>query len=250
MHATNPPPPDPDADAQPSLWEELASGSAGSAVKVAITVGLAPLLAGLALLVSYLFALWGWGGNYGWPGYTIPDDEVIGGLMVVAGLAYLAAVAWIWTRRRPKHRSLWGAALLTLGIAAVTVVLCIAAEDGIRGAEEVVIGGLVCVAIAAVVLTWVQAARRYGRAVPMRDRQDGALDVRCPSCGYRMVGLHESRCPECGTAYTLDELLGRQHFITGAHRQRAGSAAPPISHATSSPPPAPPPAGSKAGGAG
>lgn len=221
MHAIDPPPSTPEADAPASLLRELADGSAATGVKVAVTVALAPMAAGLALLLSYVFALWGWGSPYASIDYTIPSDEVLAGLMVAAGLLYLAAVAWIWTR--PRHRSLWGAALLTIGIAAVTTVLCVLAEQGARGAEEVVIGGIVCVAGAAVVLTWVQAARRFGRAVPMRDRRDGALDVRCPSCGYRMVGLHESRCPECGTAYTLDDLLARQHFLSAADRSRATS---------------------------
>jgi hypothetical protein len=228
--------PDAEADAPPSLWQELADGSAGPVVKVFVCVALAPLLAGLGLLLAYLLTLSGLDGGYGYPGYVRPDDELLGILMVAAGLAYLAAVAWICTRRRPKHRSLWGAALLTVGIAAVTIVACVAAEQGVRGAAEVVIGGLVCIASAAVVLTWVQAARRYRRAVPVRGRRDGTLDVRCPSCGYRMVGLHESRCPECGTAYTLDELLGRQHFLTRADRARAAEASPP----PRTPPPPPP----------
>lgn len=99
-------------------------------------------------------------------------------------------------------------------------------------------------------IIWVEAARRQARGVPVRDRRDGALDVRCPACGYRMVGLHESRCPECGTAYTLDELLGRQHFIAGVHRQRAGVAAHPTSPTTPPPPPPAPELGSAAAGAG
>ena len=229
--------PDADPDAPPSLWQELANGSAGPVVKVFVCIGLAPLLAGVALLLAYLMALSGWDNGYGYSGYVYPSDEVIAVLMLAAGLAYLAGVAWVWTRRRPRHRSLWGAALLTVGIAAVTVVAGVAVEEGVRGSEEVVIGGLVCVASAAVILTWVQAARRYRRAVPTHDRRDGTLDVRCPSCGYRMVGLHESRCPECGTGYTLDELLGRQHFLTRADRGRAG-----VGLAPPPPPPPPPPA--------
>lgn len=220
-------------EAPTSLWQELSGGTAGPVVKVAVSVGLAPLFAGAALLLSYLFALGGWGRSP-WSGYTVPSDELIAVLMIAGGLAYLGAVAWIWTRKRPKHRSLWGAVLLTVGIAAMTILLGVLAEENLRGADEVVIGGLVCVAAGGVVLIWVQAARRYRRAVPIRDRQDGALDIRCPSCGYRMVGLHESRCPECGTAYTLDELLGRQHFLASADRARGVSAAP-------HPPPIPPP---------
>lgn len=31
--------------------------------------------------------------------------------------------------------------------------------------------------------------------------------LRCVSCGYSLVGLHEARCPECGRQSTLDELF-------------------------------------------
>jgi hypothetical protein len=31
--------------------------------------------------------------------------------------------------------------------------------------------------------------------------------VRCTSCGYSLVGLHEARCPECGESWTLERLF-------------------------------------------
>jgi hypothetical protein len=86
-------------------------------------------------------------------------------------------------------------------------------EENLPGDSELVVMGLVLLAGAGILLIWVQAFRRRGpRWRALHNPQDGLPDVRCPSCGYRMVGLTESRCPECGTTYTLDELLARQEF--------------------------------------
>jgi DNA-directed RNA polymerase subunit RPC12/RpoP len=93
-----------------------------------------------------------------------------------------------------------------------------------------VIAGIVMVAVAAVMLVWVQALRQMRTGRPLRHHQDHLLDIRCPECGYRMVGLHESRCPECGRVYTLDELLARQNFA-----RPEAVLTPPV------PPPVPPP---------
>jgi hypothetical protein len=108
-----------------------------------------------------------------------------------------------------------------LVIATVAVLsFFVAALRPFRGAFEVLFSALLCLGGAAVLLIWVQAARRHAHGPLLRD-PDGVLDVRCPTCGYRMVGLHESRCPECGTAYTLDDLLSRQEFVT--RKERAAS---------------------------
>jgi len=32
--------------------------------------------------------------------------------------------------------------------------------------------------------------------------------LKCLSCGYSLIGLHEARCPDCGRQSTLDELFG------------------------------------------
>ena len=234
MNPRDPAGPPDDSDAPPTLWQELADGSAATGVKVAVCVGLAPLLIGAALMLTYLLALAGFAEKFAPVEYTIPDDDVTAVLLTAAGLLYVVAVAWVWTRNRPGQRPIWGAALRTVGVGASTTLACVLAEETARGAEEVVIGGLICLAAGGVVIIWVQAARRLARGTPVRDRQDGALDVRCPACGYRMVGLHESRCPECGTGYTLDELLARQHFLTAADRRGALAQAPP------QPPPRPP----------
>ena len=198
------------------LWRELADGSAGPGVKAAVSVGLMPLFVGLGLLGAFVAA--GAFPELGWR--RGPEEEVVAGALAVAALLYLLAVTWIWTRRgRQQLGPLWRAALHTVLIGLATLAVGVFLELNIGSPAEVLIAAVVFLGIGAVVLAWVQGARRFARARPPGNRLDGVLDVRCPSCGYRMVGLHESRCPECGTAYTLDELLGRQAFLTPAQRR-------------------------------
>jgi DNA-directed RNA polymerase subunit RPC12/RpoP len=61
-------------------------------------------------------------------------------------------------------------------------------------------------------LIWTNTWYQMSRGRPMQNEEDGLPDIRCPACGYRMVGLREARCPECGRNYTLDELLAKQGF--------------------------------------
>ena len=224
----------------PSRWQELSDGSAGPTVRTVVSIALAPLLAGLAFLGSYVLAEWLPSWSYRWNGLVRPTDELVGGTLGLAAVAYLVGVSWIWTRSRYTLHEFWKAGLLTACVAVVTVVVCVVIEGSPvwRAAEEVLIGGVICLAGSAAMLIWLQAARRYVRRLSVTHTADGALDLRCPACGYSMVGLRESRCPECGTSYTLDELVTSQAF---------SRASTPARHAAA--PPVPTPAGS-ANGAG
>jgi hypothetical protein len=206
-----------------SLWRELSDGSAGWVVRAVVTVVVGALLSAACLIGAYLLAamfpqMFDRGFRYGW---TIqgsrrgvyPDDALVAWLFVIAGLLYLAAIAWIWSRILKKHRALWYAAIATIIITSVTIAAAVLAEDLLGGDEELVLTGIAFLGGASVLLLWVEVWRRWGRGRPVTNEQDGLPDVRCPTCGYRMVGLYESRCPECGTAYTLEDLLGRQEFV-------------------------------------
>jgi hypothetical protein len=69
---------------------------------------------------------------------------------------------------------------------------------------------------------------KYHRYVGGRALYDanGVLDLRCPACGYSMVGLKEARCPECGQEFTLNELMARQDFEVLRLRQALSGSAP------------------------
>ena len=204
--------PTPVSAAAPSLWRGLADGSAGWVVRLLVTLALAAALSGLAPIMAYFLAalnpFWSRTPNYG----ARPTDELLVILFFVAGAAFLAGAAWLWSRSG-RRRAVLAPVVLTIGVAAGTFVLGVLVDENLPGDSELVILGLVALAGAAVILIWVRAYLRrapYLRA--MHNPQDGLPDVKCPSCDYRMVGLTESRCPECGTVYTLDELISKQHF--------------------------------------
>ena len=207
----------------PSLWQDLRDGTAGWFVKLIVAVAAGVFLAGAALVAAYMLAAFipGWnrvGFNYisGRPvavrqAGAYPKDSVVAGLMMLAGAAWMTCVLWLFfrgVRQRPLARPI----LITVAIVVVAAGLGMMVDSSLRGDQELVIAGIVMVAVAAVMIVWLQALRRLRTGRPLRNRQDQLLDIRCPECGYRMVGLRESRCPECGKAYTLDELLARQNF--------------------------------------
>ena len=199
--------------APPSLWSELVDGSAGWGVRLLVNLALAAAMGGLVPILAYFLAAVNRDWSYSYSARSVyPRDELIGFLAAVAAGGLLAASAWLWSRSG-RRRAVFLPVVLTIAVALVTVVLCVIADDNLRGSSELVVGGLIALAGASLILIWLQAFRRRGpRGRPLRDRHDGLADVRCPSCNYRMVGLTESRCPECGTAYTLDELITRQGF--------------------------------------
>lgn len=177
-----------------------------------MTLAAAASLSGLCLILAYMLAWmvkdWNRYPDYGG---VYPSDELLAMLFLIAGAGFLAVVAWVWSRN-PRHRPVVYPVVTTLAAALITTVLAVWIDDSLEGDSELVVLGLVLLAGSLVLLIWLQAARNYRRGRPPLDRHDGLLDVRCPACGYRMVGLRESRCPECGAAYTLDELLTRQGF--------------------------------------
>lgn len=221
-----PPPPvdyelTPQDQLPPPIWRELIDGNAGIFVKLAVCVALAPLMVGVGLVASFVLAglLPGGMRQYG------PDDDIVGVVLVVCGFLYLACVAWVWTRQRRRHKALWKAMAYTGCVIAATIVLGGLVDATLRRAGEILIIALIFLGIAAILLIWTHALRSYVRYRPPTYSSDGLLDVKCPTCGYRMVGLHESRCPECGTSYTLDGLLAQQAFVAQSRARPVRSAA-------------------------
>jgi len=224
-----------------SLWSEVADGTAGWVIRLVLTIALGAVLSAACLIGAYLLAAmfptmfdrgyrYRWNNQWGSRG-VYPEDELVAWLFVIAGLFYLAAIAWIWSRLLKKRQAIWYSGIATLIITGITIAAGVIAEDLLGGDEELVLTGIGLAGGAMLLLLWVEAWRRYGRGRAVTNEQDGLTDVRCPTCGYRMVGLYESRCPECGTAYTLEDLLGRQGFVSaraGAAGGGNGAALPPV----------------------
>jgi hypothetical protein len=226
---------------RPSLLKELARGSVGGWARAAITLALAATAAGAALLGGFFLAAL----NPDWDAYRggfgiHPRDELMVTVSILAGVAFLVAAGWIWSRGR-ANRAVIYAAILSVAIVGATIGLCVVADSAVRGAAELVIAGVIFFGAAVLILTWVVALRRSGpRGRASRNAEDGLLDVLCPACGYRMVGLRESRCPECGAEYTLDELLTRQRFAPAA--AVGPTLPPPVPPPSANLPPVPSPA--------
>ncbi|HSI36057.1 MAG: hypothetical protein ACAI43_09015 [Phycisphaerae bacterium] len=211
-----------------SLYRDLADGSAGWGTRVMVAIALAVFLIGLALMAAFALAAmvprWNRMVYYApamprggpLPGRGVaPDDGLMVVCVVAAIVLWLIAVGWLFFRS-VRTGVMLRPMLITVGIALVTTVLGVWA-DTLRGEQELVIGGIVMLGISAALLVWVQVVRNARVGRPMRHHVDKQVDVRCPDCGYRMVGLFDTRCPECGKQYALDELLGKQGFEKREH---------------------------------
>lgn len=192
-----------------SLWRDLCDGTGGAGLRVLVTVIMATTLIGLSLigavLLSFMFSSMGYG-----PGH--PYDETLGGTFLVSGIVFLGSMYWVWSRPM-RHRGVVFATVLTVGLWMVVIPVAVTFEAGFSGfAEDLMIGGIICIGFAGTFSIWLFTWRHYTRGRDAIHREDGKLDIICPVCGYRMVGLQESRCPECGKVYTLDELLAQQGF--------------------------------------
>jgi len=212
---------DTDIPSRRSLWRDLSDGTAGNAVRIVISLILAVFLLGVGLVATYFIAAWvpawdrsqyfnGGGGRFASRGVR-PTEGLMAVVMLLMTALWVAIVIWLFVGQ-VRSRSMLRPMLLTIGIIASAIVIGVVADSSLHGDQEIVIAGIVLLAMAAALMVWLLAFRAARLGRPMRNEQDKQIDIRCPDCGYRMVGLMETRCPECGKAYTLDELLGKQGF--------------------------------------
>jgi predicted RNA-binding Zn-ribbon protein involved in translation (DUF1610 family) len=177
-----------------------------------VTIVIGVCLAGLAALLAYALAAlvpeWS-RGRGAWGIY--PSDELVAGVVGVATGAFNAAAAWLWSRRG-RWRGIVTPTIYTVCIAVATIIVCLFIDSNLRGDKDLLFFGFIMLGGAGIILVWVARIYRISRGRPVTNMSDGLVNLHCPNCGYRMVGLRESRCPECGTEYTLDELLGKQNF--------------------------------------
>lgn len=197
------------------LWHAFRCGRAPLWARVAATVALAALV-----LAGALAGVWGYGVVLG-NGY-VRDAHLAAGL-ALAGLAWCALLPLAWRGRYAGARFVRpGVLTLAVGLAATGTAILIDVLR-LRG-DELLIVVVLLVAGALVVLIWLPEVYRWqrGRNVLL---SDGVVDVRCPECGYSLVGLRDLRCPECGAAFTIDELIRAQNYARGEWMRGAPFAA-------------------------
>ncbi len=198
-----------------SLWRELADGTAGVVVRLAVSLAVGLSLLAMAMIVSWPLSVllepsprYGIGSGRLWTFRA--TDEAIGVALILAGVVYVGALYWIWSRHR-NSRPIWLAAAMTVGTWVAVLAACVGIDELFRGDEEALYTAVCSVAGAVTLLIWLQIWRRYAGGRVLYG-QDGQIDLRCPQCEYRMVGLSQARCPECGQQYTIDELVAKQDF--------------------------------------
>jgi hypothetical protein len=198
------------------LFQALHDGSAGAGVRLLISLAGALLLLAAAsagaFVLGYLFPPpWVRAPGSGYPpGGVYVRDEIAAFCYISAGAAYLAFLFWLWSRHR-RNRAIWLGAAMTVGIWLIAIALSVLIDALFTGEDEFLIAGVICAAAGLTLLGWIRLYYRYVGGRPLYD-ESGVIDIRCPACQYRMVGLKQSRCPECGREYTLDELVGKQDF--------------------------------------
>src|SRR6478735_8818322 len=104
-----------------SLWQDLYGGSASAGILIVVSIALAAALAGAGLIGSYALAaiVPSWNYSYTWPGQrpVRPTDDLVGTCMLLAALAWAAALAFLWSRGRGKYKHAFYASAATVGIA-------------------------------------------------------------------------------------------------------------------------------------
>jgi hypothetical protein len=191
------------------MWRDLRGNEPNLLLRGGVSIALGALLAGFAVLGGYTIAVFDVS--------PFSSDETMGLALTLGALAWFVALRFVWSPAR-RLRRLVRPLIPTLIVVTVTGLGMYFADYYVHYHEELVIGGLALAAGGLVVFLWLGTLHRltHGRPVIGRDKH---VDVRCPSCGYCLVGLRDLRCPECGTQFTIDELIHAQYY--GGSRRRS-----------------------------
>ncbi len=195
-----------DRDNQTSLWRILAGDGAHIGVRIAVSIAAGFFVCAAGFIGAFCWATFVHG--------SYIRDKHMETATIAALMVWLGFLGWLWGRVRLK-RGLLKAVGQTAGIAVATVVfgLCLGSE-WFRNAEVLIVAS-VLLAIGGVMLVWTAAlARAASRRVAITT--SGEVDVRCPCCGYLLIGLRELRCPECGETFTIDGLIRAQGYLRPA----------------------------------
>ncbi|MBU0618225.1 MAG: hypothetical protein KKI02_10945 [Planctomycetes bacterium] len=191
------------------IWRDLRGDEPNLLLRGGVSIALGALLAGFAVLGGYTIEVLG--------GSPFSFDETMGLALTLGAVAWFAVLWCIWGPAR-RLRVFIRPFIATLIVVTLTGLGMYFVDYYAHYDEEVVMGGIALSAGGLVVFLWLGTLHRLIRGRPVIGR-DKHVDVRCPSCGYCLVGLRDLRCPECGTQFTIDELIRAQHY--GDPRRRS-----------------------------
>ena len=198
-------------DGQRSLLADLRSGQAGWAVGLGLSLATAAIVLAMGVFCIGIIEMNG-----------RAEERHIAAAFGLGGIAWCASLVWLWSAHRRWARVLRTAFAL-IAIWVVTIPLCVLAAEVVRE-EEYFIFAFVFLAIGlSVALVSASIYRnRGGKAIVQRS---GEVRVRCPQCGYSMVGLESCTCPECGAGFTIDQLIAAQDYaaVCPDHDRAAGA---------------------------
>ena len=188
------------------LWRDLRDNQPNLLLRAGASIALGALLAGFAVLGTCAIGVLG--------DLPFAFDEALGLALTLGAVAWFVGLGVIWNPAR-RLRFFIRPFMATLIVVTLTG-LAMYFADRYIGAD-IVMGGIALCGGGLVVFHWLGTLHRliHGRPVIGRDKH---VDVRCPSCGYCLVGLRDLRCPECGTQFTIDELIRAQRYA-GSQRQ-------------------------------
>lgn len=182
----------------PSLWTDLQNGQAGWLPRVGLSLASAGGLFSLTFILMGLIDL-----SLGL------DEHHIAIGVALAGVAWCATLVLIWASFH-KWRKLLKTMFCILGVWVVAIPSAVFVAETVRS-EEFFIASIIALAIGLTLFLLLTLGYRRGGGKSLALR-DGVIDVRCPECGYSLVGLSECVCPECGNAMTIDELIRKQNY--------------------------------------
>lgn len=186
----------------PSLWSALRRAECGVGPRVLASLTTAMLCAGLAFLVTWTYA-WRWG-------RARVDERFLATAIALAAVCWLPLQIWIWIAGLRGAR-IGRTIAVTVILWAAVIPACVATDAAFWRTGRLLVTALVLLAGAITLLIWSPAILRVAARRAFLTA-DGHIDVRCPECGYSLVGLRELRCPECGAQFTIDELIRSQRF--------------------------------------
>ena len=200
------------ADGLPSLVHDMRSGRAGLMMRVALSLAAAAVSASIVMVPLGMMEI---------AGYRVHDEHALLAFSL-AGVLWCGALAWVWAGYRRWQRTIRTVFGL-VALWALLIPVCAAIGAAIRQSDFLIASLVVFgIGVTLAVIATVTYRSIGGNAV--RD-QAGSVQVRCPRCGYSMIGLETCQCPECGHRCTIDALIAEQDYASLRDARQSASAA-------------------------
>jgi hypothetical protein len=227
---TDPPPNAPSGQGPLSRFRRLSSVRPRLAVAITLIAAMIACGAGMSgawIVSTYLRDGSPWRSNWS-PGRVRDDDIALG--LVFSGLAWLLFSIWLWrpsfrchppwlptprakTCLRPIVRT-----VMIVVLATASVMAYLASPRWMFDDVEYIVTGACLLGSGLVVAVWLPVIALVTQGPDVADAR-GRINVRCPACGYSMIGLRSTTCPECGASPTIDELIRAQGYDALAGRE-------------------------------